>query len=97
MQSSLGNPITLYQYHPVQQFTKGIKSDIKAFPKLKDSKQWDSWYLSINAQERKQDLSEIIDPRYIPIRESDRLFFNEKNAFMYAVFTEVFLQIKENS
>ena len=40
--SSQGNPITTPKYTPVQQFTKSIKKDIKAFPKLKDSKQWDS-------------------------------------------------------
>ena len=40
--SSLGNPITTPNYNPVQQFSKSIKKDIKVFPKIKDSKQWDS-------------------------------------------------------
>ena len=89
MQSSLGKSITPSQYNPVQQFTKGIKKDIKSFPKLKDSKQWDSWYLSIKAHARIQDLSEVLNPRYTPMGESNRLLFREKNTFMYAVFAEV--------
>ena len=36
--SVLGKPNTPPQYSPVQQFTKGTKKDIEAFPKLKDSK-----------------------------------------------------------
>ena len=38
-QSFLGKLNTPLQYSPVQQFTKGIKMNIKEFPKLKDSKQ----------------------------------------------------------
>ena len=94
-QSFLENPNTTLQYNPVQQFTRGTNKDIKAFPKLKDSKQWDSWYLSTKSQARIQDLSEGIDPQYIPIGEPYRLLFNEKNAFMYAVFAEVLLIYKE--
>ena len=41
-----------------------------------------------------QDLSEVLDPRYNPIGESNRLLFNEKNVFIYAVFAEVLLTDK---
>ena len=38
-QSYLGKFNVPSKYNPVQQFSKGIKKYIKAFPKLKDSKQ----------------------------------------------------------
>ena len=81
----------LPNYDPMQQCSRNIKKGIKAFPKLKGSKLWDSWYPETKAQARIQDLSEVLGPLYIPISPSDELLFNEKKSFMYGVFAEVLL------
>ena len=64
---------------------------------MNDSKQRDSWFLATKAHARIHDFSEVLDSLYVPVSPYDRLIFNEKKAFMYAVFTEVLLNDKEKS
>ena len=54
------------KYDPLEQFTRSIKRDTKAFPQLKDYKQWDTWYLATKSQTRIRDISEVLDPLYVP-------------------------------
>jgi hypothetical protein len=37
------------------------------FPTLKQDKQWDNWQGAVIAQARAQDLSDVLDPTFIPI------------------------------
>ena len=84
-------PTIISKYDPLQQFTRNIKKGIKAFSKLKDSKQWDFWYLTTKAHAHIRYLSEVLDPIYIPTSPLDKILFNEKNVFMYTVFAEFLL------
>ena len=93
----MGKSNAPFKYSPAQQFSKGIKKDIKEFLKLKDSKQWDSWYLATKAPAQIQYISEVFDPKYIPIRQSDKFLFSENNVFVYAAFAEVLITDKGKS
>ena len=81
----------------MQHFKRSIKKDIKAFSKLKDYNQWDYWYLETKAHACKQDLSEVINPVYIHTSPPDKLPFDEKTVFMYAVLVEFLLTGKGKS
>jgi len=55
---------------------------------LKDLKQWDSWHHSIVDQAQAQDVSDVLDPAFMPsIAEMD--LFKAKQKYMYAVFKRV--------
>ena len=64
---------------------------------MKDSKQYDSWYLETNAHAQIKDLYGVLDPQYIPIGKIDKLLFCENNALVYAVFAEVLCTDKGKS
>jgi hypothetical protein len=76
---------------PVTDFKRGIKRDINLFPKLKNDKGWDSWKRTVVTQARMQDVSEVLDPTYVPTTATMKLLFEEKQKFMYAVFDTVLL------
>ena len=97
IKSATSNNPTTPTFDPLQHFTRSIKKDMKAFPKLKDSKQWDTWYLAVKAQARIDDLAEFLHPSYIPTSAADKLMFSLKKAFMYAVFNDVLLTDKGKS
>jgi hypothetical protein len=71
---------------PVESFKRGIKRDITHFTPFKDDKQWDTWSRSTMAQARAQDVDSVLDPAYIPSSEDEKLLFDEKQKYMYAVF-----------
>ena len=83
------NLTTTTTSNTLQQFTRCFKKDIKSFPKLKGSKHWALWYLVTKVQALIQDISKDIDTLYIPASMPDKILFNEKNVFMYAIFAEV--------
>jgi hypothetical protein len=74
---------------PVTDFKRGIKRDVNLFPRLKTDKGWDSWKRTVVTQARMQDVSEVLDPTYVPSTPTMRLLFDEKQKFMYAVFDTV--------
>jgi hypothetical protein len=76
---------------PVTDFKIGIKRDVNLFPKLKTDKGWDSWKRTVVTQARMQDVSEVLDPTYVPTTPVMKLLFVEKQKFMYAVFDTVLL------
>ena len=71
-----------------------MNRDIKAFPKLKDAQNWDTWYTEIKAQSPIQGIDEIVDSSYIPLSVTDELLFDENQKYMYVVFTVVLLTDK---
>jgi hypothetical protein len=49
----------------VYDFKQGIKRDVSLFPTLKQDKQWDSWQRATITQARAQDLSDVLNPKYV--------------------------------
>ena len=76
---------------PLYEFRKGIKRDMTQFPLLKDEKQWDSWHRSTVATARAQDVSQILDENFTPSSDEDKLVFDAKQKYMYAVFEKTLL------
>jgi hypothetical protein len=85
------NPSLNHNRDPVTDFKRGIKRDVNLFPKLKTDKGWDSWKRTVVTQARMQDVSEVLDPKYVPATPTMKLLFDEKQKFMYAVFDTVLL------
>ena len=50
--------------------------------------QWVSWQWSILAQARAQDMVDVLDPAYAPSQVEDKLLFEEKKKYLYAVFEQ---------
>ena len=66
-------------------FKRGIKRDPSLFPALKDERFNEQWHRSMVTQARAQDVSEVLDPLYVPLTTDDLNLFNEKQKYMYAV------------
>jgi hypothetical protein len=78
----------------VADFKKGIKRDANMFPTLKQDKQWDNWQRAVIAQARAQDLSDVLDPTFVPLGIEGGKLFSEKQKFMYAVFERTLVSDK---
>ena len=55
---------------------------------------WDNWNRSTTAQARAQDISNVLDPNYVPPNQEARDLFIEQQKFMYAVFEKTLLTDK---
>ena len=82
---------------PVQEFKRGIKMDTALFPKLKYLKQWDSWCIETKAQAKAQNVDQVFDEKYKASSAADKELFDQKQKFMYAVFTKTLLTDKGKS
>ena len=72
-------------YTPAELFRRGIKRDPTLFPTLKDEKFNDSWHRSFVNQARAQDVSEVLDPLYMPMSDAAEELFSEKQKYLYAI------------
>ena len=72
-------------YTPAELFRRGIKRDPNLFPTLKDEKFNDNWHRSFVNQARAQDVSQVIDPLYVPMDETEAELFIEKQKYVYAI------------
>lgn len=73
----------------VDSFKKGIKRDPSLFPTLKNQKQWDKWLIELRAQARAQAVEIVLDTTYTPSTTEDIELFDEKQKYVYAVFTKI--------
>ena len=71
---------------PVAEFKRGIKRDIAYFTPLKEEKQWDTWQRTTIALARAQDVSEVLEPTYVPSTSEDIDLFDEKQKYMFTAF-----------
>ena len=78
----------------VREFWRGIKRDITHFIPLKDDGAWDNWERATMAQARAQDVSDVLDPKYVPTNAEEAALFDEKQKYMYAVFEKTLLTDK---
>ena len=77
-----------HSHDPLANFKKGIKYDPTLFPSFKVEKQWVSWQQSALAQACAQDVADVLDPMYAPLLPTDKLLFEEKQKYLYAVFEQ---------
>ena len=66
------------KHSQAEQFRKGIKRSKDDFMVLKDRKQFKEWYLNLLATVAEQDVSDILNPNYIPTTLEEIEFFNNK-------------------
>jgi hypothetical protein len=76
---------------PENDFKKGIKQDVSAYPTLKDEKQWDNWIRSLKSFVHAHNIYHVIDANYTPKTAEEIDFFEFKQKFMYAVFQQTVL------
>jgi hypothetical protein len=76
---------SLSSQSPVDLFKRGIKRDFNAFPTLKDNKHNDQWHSTFTNMARPQDLSDVLNPQYVPPTTAAYDLFWEKQKFLYAV------------
>jgi deoxyhypusine synthase len=79
---------TLCPRDPVADFKKGIKRDPTLFLDFKMERQWVSWQQSTLAQAHGQDMADVLDPAYAPSQVEDKLLFEAKQKYLYAVFEQ---------
>lgn len=60
---------------PVQEFDKGVKRDITAFPSLKDERNWDQFLRTTKAVARTQKVSTVFDSTYVPTTNDEQELF----------------------
>ena len=61
------------------------------FTMLKDDGAWDSWQCSSLAQACVQHVDDVLKPTYTPSITDEKLLFDEKQKYMYAVFEKTLL------
>jgi hypothetical protein len=77
---------SLSAYTPATLFCKDIsKRDTTLFPTLKDKKFNDNWHQSFMNQASAQDVSEFLDPSYVPTIKQTKELFIEKQKYVYSV------------
>jgi hypothetical protein len=88
--NNVSNTTNGKQTNAVADFKKGIKRDAAVYPMLKDQKHWDAWNRSLITQASAHDVSEVLDPSYVPPRndpEAEELF-KQKKIFVYSVLNK---------
>ena len=70
----------------VHDFTKGIKRDPDAYPKLVEGQNWDSYLRSFTIRAEAQGVEKVLDPEYKPKTPEDKLLFKKINGYMLMVF-----------
>jgi hypothetical protein len=63
---------------------------------LKDEKKKDQWNRTFTTMARAQDLSDVLNPKYVPLNTVEYELFWEKQKFMYAVLETKVETAKEN-
>jgi hypothetical protein len=58
---------SLSSQSPVDLFKRGIKLDFIAFPTLKNEKNNDQWHRTFTNMARAQDLSDVLNHKYVPL------------------------------
>jgi hypothetical protein len=66
-------------------FKCGIERDFNAFPTLKDERNNDQWHHTFTNIARAQDLSDVLNPKYVPLTTAAYDLFWEKQKFLYAI------------
>ena len=55
---------------------------------MKDHKQWDTWLIEHKAQARVQGVDDVLNPGYIPHTTDDKEIFDQKQRYMFSVYTK---------
>ena len=79
------SPITNSATSLANDFQKGIKRSLSDYPKLGDDRFWLSYKRKLTATAAIHDVSEVLNPEYIPPPELEDIF-QAKNKFVYSVF-----------
>jgi hypothetical protein len=61
------------------------KAWLLCFHTLKDEKNNDQWHCSFTNVAQSQDLSDVLNPKYIPLNTTEYDLFSEKQKFLYAI------------
>ena len=60
-------------------FAKSIKKDPEAYPAFKEARFWDTWNWKLTSKAHLHDLSNVLDPNYVPnMAEEFELFELQK-------------------
>ena len=71
-------------------FKKGIKSEIAAYPSLKDERYFDGFKRSLFIVAKTHECNEVLDPTYNPGSEpEEQELFEAKQTFMFSVFNAI--------
>ena len=61
--------------HPPETFAKSIKKDPESYPMFKEARFWDTWNRELTSKAHLHDLSNVLDPDYVPtMAEENELF-----------------------
>jgi hypothetical protein len=90
----ISNPVLSPQATAVTpSFRQSIKINISDYPKLKEESQWRTFNRQLRATAASHDTLEILDPNFVPAAGQE-VVFEQKQKFMYNVFTNIILTSK---
>jgi hypothetical protein len=72
---------------PPKTFRSNIKITVADYPKLKEDKHWRTYNHLLQATAANHDTPQVLDIKYVPTDE-DKTTFEQKQYFMYNVFTQ---------
>lgn len=75
----------------ISQFTRSIKRDPTLFPILKNQRNWDKFNRILIATAQAQDMSDVLNPDYLPTTSEETDLFDRKQSFVYCVFVKTLL------
>jgi hypothetical protein len=72
----------------VQEFRRGVKRDKAHYENHKDDKYFNSWNRGFVATARMHHSDLVLNEKYIPKNDDEKVVFKDMRTFMYAVFEE---------
>ena len=79
---------TVAGHDSVNIFRKGIRRDPSVFTTLKEDRRFEQWNLHTRATARAQDMGDVLDKTYNPVRPEEQALFDEKQHYMFSVFVD---------
>lgn len=97
LSTSSGSTSSYSRRTPADEFRKGIRRDLTAYPIFKDERYWEKFRRQLITVARAQGVARVLDPDFVPAAPEDVELFKEQQMFMYAVFLLVYRQSRVNS
>ena len=67
-------------------FARAIKKDPESYPAFKEARFWDTWNRELISKAHLHEISDVLNPSFIPATNEEAQLFELQKKFLYAVF-----------
>ena len=67
-------------------FARSIKKDPESYPAFKEARFWDAWNRELHSKAHLHEISNVLDPLFVPATEAGAQLYELQKKFLYAVF-----------